>query len=183
MHTNQYHGWIHKPMGHMPIQPLAPMHVYTSLVHMCTCLCPCSYTPMTRHCTHLLHSVPHLSTIVCFIFYFILNHMFVLGWSLWHVILFWILFLYLKIHKQWGTNEWGKPTATCKYIWSNCVWETNGWSWRSHKNIDHFREMYKIYLRLNFIYIEIWKIPRCNWLDLETLGSRPIIPTNLPETL
>ena len=47
------------------------------------------------------------------------------------------------------------------------------------KIIDHFREIYRIYPNL---IKENWRMSTCNRLDLQTLGSRPVIvPKNLPD--
>ena len=45
------------------------------------------------------------------------------------------------------------------------------------KITDHFRGIHRIYPRL---IKKNWKITMRHWLDLETLGSWPIIPKNLP---
>ena len=44
---------------------------------------------------------------------------------------------------------------------------------------DHFRGIYRIYLKL---IKRDWKLRTCNRLDLETLGSRPIVPKISPDT-
>ena len=51
------------------------------------------------------------------------------------------------------------------------------------KIIDHCRGIYEILFKLMkfYIYIILYgNITTCNLLDLETLGSRPIVPKNLP---
>ena len=45
------------------------------------------------------------------------------------------------------------------------------------KMIDHYRGMNKIYLDL---IKENRRMSTCNQLDLQTLGSQPIMPKNLP---
>ena len=42
--------------------------------------------------------------------------------------------------------------------------------------IDHFRWIYEIYLKL---MKKIWKMSTCNRLDMETLRSQPIMVKNL----
>ena len=46
------------------------------------------------------------------------------------------------------------------------------------KNTGHFRGIYRIYP--NFIK-ENWRISTCDQLDLQTLGSQPIMSKNLPD--
>jgi hypothetical protein len=46
------------------------------------------------------------------------------------------------------------------------------------KIIDYFRGIYRIYPNLRK---ENRRMSTCNWLDLQTLGSQPIIPKNLPD--
>jgi hypothetical protein len=43
---------------------------------------------------------------------------------------------------------------------------------------DHFRGMYRIYPNL---MKKNRRMSTCNWLDLQTLGSQPVMPTNLPD--
>ena len=45
------------------------------------------------------------------------------------------------------------------------------------KITDHFREIHKIYPNL---IKENLRMSTCNRLDLQTPGSRPVMPTNLP---
>ena len=45
------------------------------------------------------------------------------------------------------------------------------------KITHHFREIYEIFLKLTKKHRKMWT---CNQLDLETLGSRPILSKNLP---
>ena len=47
------------------------------------------------------------------------------------------------------------------------------------KITDHFRGIYRIYLNL---IKENRKMSTCNRLDLQTLGSQPIMPKNSPNT-
>ena len=46
------------------------------------------------------------------------------------------------------------------------------------KITDHFRGIYRIYPNL---IKEIRRMSTCNRLDLQTLGSQPIMPKNLPD--
>ena len=46
------------------------------------------------------------------------------------------------------------------------------------KITDHFRGIYGIYPNL---IQENWRMSTCNRLDLQTLGSQPAIPKNLPD--
>jgi hypothetical protein len=46
------------------------------------------------------------------------------------------------------------------------------------KVTDHFREIDRIYSNL---IMENRRMPTCNRLDLQTLGSQPIMPKNLPD--
>ena len=46
------------------------------------------------------------------------------------------------------------------------------------KITDHFRGIYRIYPNL---IKENRRMPTCNQLDLQTLGSPPIMPKNLPD--
>jgi hypothetical protein len=46
------------------------------------------------------------------------------------------------------------------------------------KITDHFRGIYRIYPNL---IKENRRMSTCNRLDLETLGSQPIMPNNLPD--
>ena len=45
------------------------------------------------------------------------------------------------------------------------------------KITNHFRRIYGIYPNL---IKENRRMSTCNWLDLQTLGSQPIMPKNLP---
>ena len=46
------------------------------------------------------------------------------------------------------------------------------------KITDHFRAIYRIYPNL---IKENWRMSTRNRLDLQTLGSQPIMPENLPD--
>ena len=43
---------------------------------------------------------------------------------------------------------------------------------------DHYRGIYRIYPNL---IKENRRMSTCNWLDLQTLGSQPVMPKNLPD--
>ena len=43
---------------------------------------------------------------------------------------------------------------------------------------DHFRGIYRIYPN---ILKENRRMLTCNWWDLQTLGSKPVVPKNLPD--
>ena len=68
------------------------------------------------------------------------------------------------------TNDQGKPTIS--YRWT-------GWSSRLQKNTRHFRTLCEIYLKS---IKKNRRISTCNRLDLQTLGSQPIMPKNSPIT-
>ena len=46
------------------------------------------------------------------------------------------------------------------------------------KDTDHFIGIYRIYPNL---MKENRRMSTCNWLDLQTLGSQPVMPKNLPD--
>ena len=54
------------------------------------------------------------------------------------------------------TNEWGEPIAS--HIWTGWVCEITSWSSKLYekKNSDHFRGIYKIYLKLVWITPQPW---------------------------
>ena len=76
-------------------------------------------------------------------------------------------------------NEWGESAAAC-YRWTTWVWEITGWSSRFR---DNYWSFWSISWNIpQFNEEKNWKMSTCNWLHLETLGSRPIMP-NCPWTL
>ena len=64
------------------------------------------------------------------------------------------------------------------YRWTGWVWDITGWSSRLQEITDHFRGIYRIY---PILIKENRSMPTCNRLDLQTLGSQPIMPSNLPD--
>ena len=73
---------------------------------------------------------------------------------------------------QWAqSNDQGEPAVS--YRWTGWVWGITGWHRRLQENTDHFRGIYKTYPNL---IKENRRMPTCNRLDLQTLGSQPIMP-------
>ena len=56
----------------------------------------------------------------------------------------------------------------------------NRLKFQTQRITDHFRGIYRIYLR--WIKKKNWKMSTCNQLDLESLGSWPTMPKNFPGT-
>ena len=87
-----------------------------------------------------------------------------------------ILTDFINMRKNFlGTYDQGEPAVN--YRWTGWVWEITGWSSRLWKNYDQFRGIYNVYLNLVKENRRMWI---CNQLDLQTLGSQPVIPKNLP---
>ena len=80
-------------------------------------------------------------------------------------------------HWHWSlpANDRGEPTVC--YKWTGWVWEITGWSQNCRKITDHCRGFYRIYPNLVWENRRMWT---CNRLDLQTLGSQPVMPKNLP---
>ena len=73
-------------------------------------------------------------------------------------------------------NDRGEPAVS--YKWTSWVWEITIEVQDCRKITDHFRGIYRIYPNL---IKENRRMPTCNRLDLQTLGSPPIVPKNLPD--
>ena len=69
----------------------------------------------------------------------------------------------------------GEPAVS--YKWTGWVWEIPVEVQYCRNRTDHFRGVYRIYPNL---IKEHRRMSTCNWLDLQTLGSQPIMPKNLP---
>ena len=74
-------------------------------------------------------------------------------------------------------NSYDQGEPVVSYRWTAWVWEITGWSGDCRKITDHFRGIYRIYPNL---IKDNWRISTCNRLDLETLGSQPVMSKNLP---
>jgi hypothetical protein len=66
-------------------------------------------------------------------------------------------------------NEWGEPAAAC-YRWTGWVWEITGWSSRIQDKYWSFWSTLWNIPQVN--EAKNWKMSTCDWLHLETLGSR-----------
>jgi hypothetical protein len=69
-----------------------------------------------------------------------------------------------------------REELTASYRLTGLVWEITSWSSRL---TSHFRRIYETYLKS---MKKIWKITTCHCLDLETIGSRLVMPKNRPAT-
>ena len=70
-----------------------------------------------------------------------------------------------------GTYDWGEPAVS--YKWTGWVWEIPVEVQDCRKITNHFRT-YPNLIKENRM------MSTCNRLDLQTLGSQPIMPKNLP---
>ena len=61
---------------------------------------------------------------------------------------------------------------------SQYQWPGKTGSWLQMKITNHFRGIYRHYPNL---IKENWRMWTCNWLDLQTLGSQPVMLKNLPD--
>ena len=75
-----------------------------------------------------------------------------------------------------GTND--REEAAINYIWTGWVWGKAGRGSRLHEITDNYREIHRLYVKL---IEQNWEMSTCNRLDLESLGSQPIMPKNLPD--
>jgi hypothetical protein len=75
-----------------------------------------------------------------------------------------------------GSYDQGELAFSCR--WTGWAWDITGWSSRLHENYRSFlRRIYRICPNLTK---ENWRISTCNRLNLQTLGSQPVMPKNLP---
>ena len=73
-------------------------------------------------------------------------------------------------------NERVEPTASCR--WTGWVWGMSGWSSRHCEDYGLcLEEVGRIYCKWR---TETWMMPTCHRLDLETLGSQPIVLKTFP---
>jgi hypothetical protein len=79
------------------------------------------------------------------------------------------------------SNDRGEPAVRSK--WTGWIWEITGWSTRLQENyrlsIIILEGIYRIYSNL---IKENRRMSTCNQLDLQTLGSQPIMPKISPNT-
>ena len=83
-----------------------------------------------------------------------------------------------KMKLIWGlqSNDQGEPAVS--YIWTGWVWKWLVEVQDCRKITDHFGRIYRIYLKL---VKENRRMLTCiHRLDLQTLGSQPVVPKNLP---
>jgi hypothetical protein len=74
------------------------------------------------------------------------------------------------------TNDRGEPAVS--YRWTGWVWEISSWCSRLQEN---YRSLQRNLWLIPQINIENRRMSTCNPLDLQTLGSQPIMPKNLPD--
>ena len=73
---------------------------------------------------------------------------------------------------------YGRGELAVTYRWTGEDWEITDWSSRLPQEItDHLWGIYRLYPNL---IKGNWRMSTCNWLDLQTLGSPPVMPTKLP---
>jgi hypothetical protein len=77
---------------------------------------------------------------------------------------------YLRDH----TYDRGEPAVSCR--WTGWAWDITGWS--AGKLPVILRGIYRIYPHLTK---ENRRMSTCNRLDLQTLGSQPVMPKILPD--
>ena len=80
----------------------------------------------------------------------------------------------------WTQLLWSGRTGSWlqSYRLTGWVWETTAWSWRLQENYRSFRAIYRIYPNS---MKENRSMSTFNQLDLQTLGSRPVMLKNLPD--
>ena len=83
----------------------------------------------------------------------------------------------LHSHGLLESNDWGEPAVN--YKWTGWVLRNNRLKFMTAGELPIiFREIYRIYSNL---IKENRRMSTYNWLDLQTLGSQPIMPKNLPD--
>ena len=81
---------------------------------------------------------------------------------------------------QWAWNlHYDRKEPAVSYRWTGWVWGIAVEGEDLRRITDHFGRIYSIFLKL---ILKNRRMSTCNhWLDLQTLGSQPVMPKNLPD--